>query len=134
MTVPEELTVPGCPPAISHYTDAVRFGDLLYVSGMVALSSEGEVVGEGDVTAQARHVHELLGAVFAQVRATFADVLKVTVYLTDIADRAAVNEIRKEYFGAAKLASTLVQVAALVVPELKVEVEAVVCIPTGGAL
>ncbi|MFC5949308.1 RidA family protein [Pseudonocardia lutea] len=137
MTTPtavrEELTVPGSPPAVSHYTDAVRFGDLLFVSGMVALSEQGEVVGAGDVTAQARYVHELLGAVFAHVGATFADVLKVTVYLTDIADRQAVNEVRKEFFGAAKPASTLVQVSALVVPELLVEIEAVVGIPTGSA-
>lgn len=131
MTVREELTVPGSPPALSHYTDAVRFGDLLYVSGMVALSPEGEVVGPGDVTAQATHVHELLGAVFAQVGASFADVLKVTVFLTDIGDRAAVNEVRKKYFGAARPASTLVQVSALVVPELLVEIEAVVGIPGG---
>lgn len=129
MTVREELTVPGGPPAVSHYTDAVRFGDLLFVSGMVALTPGGEVVGEGDVTAQARYVHELLAATFAQVGASFADVLKVTVYLTDVADRQAVNEIRKEFFGAAKPASTLVQVSALVMPELLVEIEAVVGIP-----
>ena len=129
MTVREELTIQGGPPAVSHYTDAVRFGDLLYVSGMVALSPDGEVVGKDDVITQARHVHELLSRTFAQVGATFADVLKVTVYLTDITDRAAVNEVRKEFFGAAKPASTLVQVAALVVPELLVEIEAVVGIP-----
>lgn len=129
MTVREELTIPGGPPAVSHYTDAVRFGDLLHVSGMVALSPDGQVVGKGDVAAQARHVHELLERTFAQVGATFDDVLKVTVYLTDIADRDAVNEVRKEFFGAAKPASTLVQVSALVLPELRVEIEAVVGIP-----
>ncbi|RTL61419.1 MAG: RidA family protein [Pseudonocardiaceae bacterium] len=130
MPVREELVVPGGAPAVSHYTDAVRFGDLLHVSGMVALSPDGEVVGQGDVTAQARYVHELLGRTFALVGASFADVLKVTVYLTDIDDRQAVNEIRKEFFGAAKPASTLVQVSALVLPELLVEIEAVVGIPS----
>ncbi|ODU04446.1 MAG: enamine deaminase RidA [Pseudonocardia sp. SCN 72-86] len=130
MPVREELVVPGGAPTVSHYTDAVRFGDLLHVSGMVALSPDGEVVGRGDVTAQARYVHELLGKTFALVGASFADVLKVTVYLTDIDDRQAVNEIRKEFFGAAKPASTLVQVSALVLPELLVEIEAVVGIPS----
>lgn len=130
MTARQELTVPGLPPALSHYTDAVRFGDLLHVSGMVSLSAEGEVVGEGDVTVQARRVHEYLGAVFAQAGASFADVLKVTVFLTDMADRHAVNEVRKEFFGSAKPASTLIEVAALAVPGLLVEVEAVVGIPT----
>ncbi|SHK43526.1 endoribonuclease L-PSP [Pseudonocardia thermophila] len=130
MTVREELVVPGGPPAVSHYTDAVRFGDLLYVSGMVALSPEGEVIGKGDVTAQARYVHELMSKTFELVGASFADVLKVTVYLTDINDRQAVNEVRKEFFGPAKPASTLVEVSALVLPELLVEVEAVVGIPS----
>lgn len=56
----------------------------------------------------------------------FAHVLKVTVFLTRIDDRAAVNEVRKRYFGDARPASTLVQVSALVLPELLVEIEAVV--------
>ncbi|GEL23681.1 translation initiation inhibitor [Pseudonocardia sulfidoxydans NBRC 16205] len=130
MPVREELVVPGGAPAVSHYTDAVRFGDLLHVSGMVALSPDGEIVGAGDVTAQARYVHELLGKTFALVGASFADVLKVTVYLTDIDDRQAVNEVRKEFFGVEKPASTLVQVSALILPELRVEIEAVVGIPS----
>jgi 2-iminobutanoate/2-iminopropanoate deaminase len=129
--VREELSVPGTPPALSHYTDAVRFGDLLFVSGMVALDENGEIVGPGDVAAQARRVHELLGAVFAHAGASFADVLKVTVFLLDAADRHAVNEVRKEFFGPARPASTLIQVGALVVPGLLVEIEAVVGIPAG---
>src|SRR4051812_6400483 len=121
-SVRKEIAVPGLPPALSHYTDAVRFGDLLFVSGMVALDEAGEVVGAGGVTAQARRVHELLGRVFAQVGASFADVLKVTVFLTDMGDRYAVNEVRKEFFGPTLPASTLIQVAALAVPGLLVEV------------
>ncbi|NMO89406.1 RidA family protein [Actinomycetospora sp. TBRC 11914] len=127
--VREELDVPGLPPAVSHYTDAVRFGDLLFVSGMVAFDEDGGVVGAGDVAAQARRVHEHLAAVFAHVGASFADVLKVTVFLRDVRDRAAVNEVRREFFGPALPASTLVEVSALVHPELLVEVEAVVGVP-----
>lgn len=130
MTARQELALRGLPAALSHYTDAVRFGDLLFVSGMVALSADGEVVGRGDVTAQARQIHEYLGAMFEQAGSSFADVLKVTVFLTDMADRQAVNEVRKEFFGSAKPASTLIEVAALAVPELLVEIEAVVGIPT----
>jgi 2-iminobutanoate/2-iminopropanoate deaminase len=74
-------------------------------------------------------VHELLGAVLQHAGASFADVLKVTVFLLDAADRHAVNEVRKEFFGATRPASTLVQVAALAVPGLLVEVEAVAGIP-----
>jgi len=86
-------------------------------------------VGPGDVTAQARKAHELLGAVLRHAGAGFADVLKVTVFLTDVNDRQAVNEIRKEFFGPALPASTLVEVSALVLPGLLVEIEAVAGIP-----
>jgi 2-iminobutanoate/2-iminopropanoate deaminase len=67
-TIREELAVPGLPAPLSHYTDAVRFGDLLFVSGCVALDADGAIVGRGDVTAQARKVHELLGALFRRWR------------------------------------------------------------------
>jgi len=96
---------------------------------MVALDENGEIVGPGDVVSQARCVHELLGKVFAHAGASFADVLKVTVFLLDAGDRHAVNEVRKEFFGPALPASTLIQVGALVVPELLVEIEAVVALP-----
>jgi len=59
----------------------------------------------------------------------FADVVKVTVYLTDIADRARINPVRQEVFGDARPASTLVEVSALAVPGAKLEIEAVALIP-----
>jgi len=61
--------------------------------------------------------------------AKFSDVLRVTVYLTDVNDRKAINPVRKEYFGDAKPASTLIEVSALAVPGMKVEVEAVFGLP-----
>ena len=61
--------------------------------------------------------------------ATFADVVKVTVYLTDIADRARINPVRQEIFGDARPASTLVEVSALAVPGAKIEIEAVALLP-----
>ena len=59
----------------------------------------------------------------------FAHVLKVTVFLTDISDRAAINVVREKFFGPARPASTLVEVSALIRPELKIEIEAVAGIP-----
>jgi 2-iminobutanoate/2-iminopropanoate deaminase len=61
--------------------------------------------------------------------ATMADVLKVTVFLTDINDRAAINPVRQEFFGDARPASTLIEVSKLALPEMKVEIEAVVGLP-----
>lgn len=125
----EEIRVPGLPEPLSHYTDAVRFGDLLFVSGVAPLDEAGAVVGEGDVVAQARQVHENLGKALAHAGASFADVLKVTVYLVDVNDRAAVNEVRREYFGDSYPASTLVGISALALPGMVVEIEVVAGIP-----
>lgn len=128
--VREEFAVDGMPAALSHYTDAVRWGDVLFVSGCVGLDAAGHVVDPGDPTAQARVAHEHLGAALRAAGTDFAHVLKVTVFLTNIDDRQAVNEIRKEFFGVSLPASTLVEVAALVLPGLVVEIEAVAGIPT----
>ena len=125
----EELTVDGLPSPISHYVHAVRFGDLLFVSGLTAHDADDRLVGEGDAAAQTRRILESLQRVLDRAGATFADVIKVTVFLTDIADRALINPVRQAFFGEARPASTLVEVAALALPGMKVEIEAVVGLP-----
>ena len=110
---------------LSHYTDAVVAGDLLFVSGIAPMNGEGRLVGGDDVVAQARHVFEVMGRVLAAAGATPADVVKVTVYLTDVEDRPLINPVRQEFFGAARPASTLVEISRLPVPGARVEVEAV---------
>jgi reactive intermediate/imine deaminase len=125
----EEIRVPGLAPPFSHYTDAVRVDDLLFVSGCIAVDAEGNLVGGDDVVAQARQVFANLGAVLAAAGATFADVAKVTVFLVDIDDRVRINPVREEYFGETRPASTLVEVGSLVLPGAKVEIELVARIP-----
>ena len=125
----EELRVPDLAEPISHYTDAVRADNLLFVSGVVPVDGEGRLVGGDDVVAQARQVLANVGAMLAAAGATYADVVKVTVYLTDIADRAAINPVRQEVFGETRPASTLVEVSALAIPGAKLEVDAVALIP-----
>ncbi len=125
----QEFKVEGLPAALSHYTDAVRFGDILFVSGLTAHNGEGKLVGGADAAAQTRQILVNLKLVLDAAGATMADVLKVTVFLTDINDRAAINPVRQEFFGAAKPASTLIEVSKLALPEMKVEIEAVVGLP-----
>ena len=125
----QELRVEGLPEPLSHYTDAVRFGDILFVSGLTAHDGEGKLVGGTDTAAQTRQILVNLKLVLDAAGATMADVLKVTVFLTDINDRAAINPVRQEFFGAAKPASTLIEVSRLALPEMKVEIEAVVGLP-----
>jgi len=121
----EELRVPGLPTPISHYTDAVRFGDLLFISGCAPLDEAGQLVGYGDVAIQTRQVLAHIGSVLRHVGTDFSNVLKVTVYLLDIDDRVAVNEVRKEFFGDSRPASTLIEVPRLAVPGMLVEIDAV---------
>jgi 2-iminobutanoate/2-iminopropanoate deaminase len=121
----EEIRVPGLAEPISHFTDAVRAGDLLFISGVVPVDGDGNLVRADDVVEQTRQVFANLAAVLAAAGATFADVVKVNVYLTDIADRPRINPVRQEIFGEVRPASTLVEVSALAVPGAKIEIEAV---------
>jgi reactive intermediate/imine deaminase len=125
----EEIRVPELGTPLSHYTDAVRVGDLLFVSGCVPTDAEGNVVGGEDVAAQARKTFENIGLILERAGATFADVAKVTVFLTDVDDRPKINPVRQEVFGDAKPASTLIEVSRLAIPGIKIEIEAVARIP-----
>jgi 2-iminobutanoate/2-iminopropanoate deaminase len=121
----DEIRVNELAEPISHYTDAVRAGDLLFVSGLVAVDGEGRLIGGEDVMAQTRQVFENLRRILDAAGCGFADVVKVTIFLTDIADRPIINPVRQEVFGEARPASTLVEVSRLVVEGAKIEVEAV---------
>jgi 2-iminobutanoate/2-iminopropanoate deaminase len=130
MSSRQEIRVESLMEPISHYTDAVRVGDLLFVSGAAPVDREGQLVGGDDVLAQTRQVLTNLGAVLEAAGAGFGDVAKVTVYLTDMADRQLVNVAREEFFGAARPASTLVEISRLAIEGMKVEIEAVAAIPS----
>ena len=129
MTQRQEFMVDGLAPPISHYCDAVRFGDLLFIAGVPPTDAKGNLVGGDDVAAQARQVFRNLKRVLDAAGASFADVLKVTVYLVDVNDRKKINPVREEYFGSARPASTLIGINELAIPGMKVEIEAVVGLP-----
>ncbi|MGO8981139.1 MAG: RidA family protein [Streptosporangiaceae bacterium] len=120
----QEIKGEGTGEAISHYTDAVRFGDLLFISGVMPVDAAGKVVG-GDAVTQVRQVFKNMAAILKAAGAGFGDVLKVTVYLTDVADRPRINPVRQEVFGKTRPASTLIGVKELALPSMKVEIDAV---------
>ncbi len=120
-----EFRVEGLAPPISHYCDAVRFGELLFIAGIPPTDREGRLVGGDDVVEQTRQVFRNMKLVLDAAGAGFADILKVTVYLLDVNDRARINPVRKEFFGEARPASTLIGVRELAIPGMKVEIEAV---------
>ena len=125
-----EYRIEGLAEPISHYTDAVRAGELLFISGLIGVDGTGALVGGDDVAAQARQVFENMRAVLDEAGCRFEDVVKVTVYLTDVDDRPKINPVRQEVFGDARPASTLVEVSRLAVPGAKVEIDAVALIPS----
>ena len=126
LRLPEQL-----PEPISHYTDGVVADGWIWISGMLALDASGALIGGDDVVAQAERVHENIGAVLTKAGASFEDVVKVTIYLRHIGDRAAVNTVRRKFFGESRPASTLVEVSAFVLPDALVEIEAVAHRPEG---
>ncbi|MHB8732581.1 MAG: RidA family protein [bacterium] len=119
----ERIRLEGVLPApVSHYCDAVRAGDILYVSGMVAMDRDGRVVGAGDAARQTEQIFEHISKVLAHAGADASRITSVLIHLTNMDDRARINPVRIRYFGEHRPASTLVQVAALIHPDLVVEV------------
>lgn len=125
----EEVPVAGIPAPISHYTPVVRAGRMVFISGMEPKDVNGATVGKGDVTAQARQVLENIKTCLTAAGATFADVCKVTVFVRNIQDRPKINEVRKQYFGASRPASTLVEISRLANDDYLVEIEAIAYLP-----
>ncbi len=112
------------PVAVGPYSQAIAVGDALYCAGQIPLDpATGELIA-GDTKAQTARVLENLGGVLRAAGMTFADVVKTTVFLTDLADFAAMNEIYARTFSAPFPARSTIQVAAL--PKgARVEIEAV---------
>lgn len=119
----------GLPP-VNGYSHAVAFsGQLVAVSGQVPLDGQGRLAGQDDARAQVRQVFDNLTAALAAAGASMEHVVKLTVYLTDLADLEAFREVRDEYISLDKPpASTLVQVSGLVNPAFRVEIDALAAI------
>jgi 2-iminobutanoate/2-iminopropanoate deaminase len=118
----ERLMVPGQMEPVSHYCHVVRAGNLIWVSGAVGIRADGSI--PADTVDQFRVALDSVDACLRAAGAGAQHVVKVNIYLTDIADRARINPLRQAYFGEHRPASTLVEISALVMPQLKVEIEA----------
>jgi len=104
---------------------AIRAGNVLYISGQIALDPGGSLVGAGDMKAQAQRVFENIEKLLTLAGARWENVAKVTAYLTDMSRYGEYNEVRRQYFREHHPASTTVAVPALAFPGLLVEVEAI---------
>ena len=124
----ESINPPGIAPPLGPYsqlTVAPPGGRLVYCSGAVAIGPDGEVVGKGDIVAQTRQSMENLRAALEAAGGTFADVVKINGYVTDFSLYPQIAPVRAEYLTEPYPASTMVEVPALIFPELMIEIEAV---------
>lgn len=110
-------------------------GALLLLSGQVAVDDDGSVVAPGDAAVQAERVFALIGEILAAHGATFADVLHIRTFLTDLADLPAYGAVRRRYFpGTPPPASTTVEVSRLFLPGVVLEVEVSAATSRSGAV
>lgn len=128
-TNPPELSTP---TGYTHVVDVPPGHRLVFIAGQVALDSTGALVGAGDFAAQTRQVFENLRRALAASGATFADVVKMTTYVTDASQTPVLREIRTGYLHmAAPPANTLVEVRRLARDEWLIEIEAIAAVPVG---
>jgi len=124
----KEVRTDRAPAAVGPYSQAVRVGDLVLCSGQIPLDPAAGTIVPGDFAAQARRVLENLSAVLAAAECSMADVVRTTIYLTDLADFAALNEIYAGWFEAPFPARSTVQVSAL--PRgARIEIDAIAYAP-----
>ena len=120
--MPHTALVPaGSAPPLAPYSPGVKSGNMIFVSGVLAMDSTGATVGVGDVKAQARQVIESIKGILAAGGATLADVTYNAIFLKDLADYAAFNQVYAEYFGSNPPARYCIR-ADLVRPEFLVEI------------
>ena len=112
------------PLAPYRISQAFRVGDLVITSGQAAIDRDGNVVGAGDFAAQAEQVFANLAEVLEAGGSSLAQVVKVTIYLTDMGRFPDVVALRERYFTPPYPADTIVEVKALALPELEIEIEA----------
>ncbi len=118
----EKILTADAPAPIGPYNQAIRAGDFLFCSGQIPLDpATGELVA-GDITAQTHQVMKNVGAVLAAASATFANVVKTTIYVRDMSDFAAVNAAYGSYFNDVAPARSTVAVAGLP-KDARVEIE-----------
>jgi 2-iminobutanoate/2-iminopropanoate deaminase len=120
----ELVTAAGAPKAIGPYSPAVKVGNMLFLSGSIPLDPETGAVVEGGIQAQATRVMENIKGLLSAAGADFTNVVRTTVYMIDLGEFAAMNEIYASYFAAPYPARSTVQVSKLP-RDVRVEIDVI---------
>lgn len=128
MTIRKITTAQVPEPPAGIFSNCLVVDRQVFLSGMTAGGPDGKAIGGNSMEAQAREVFARIRHLLEAAGATMADIVKLTVYVTDIGRRAEIGKVRAEVFPGDKPCSTLVEVKALVTPDLLIEIDAVAII------
>jgi 2-iminobutanoate/2-iminopropanoate deaminase len=121
----ERVSPAGVPSPRGPYSPAVKAGGFIYVSGQISVDPATDKAHLGDIATETRQVLKNIETNLAACGATMADVVRCTVYLTNVADFAGMNAVYAEFFGKDKPARTTIGVASLPLAGAKVEIDAI---------
>jgi 2-iminobutanoate/2-iminopropanoate deaminase len=114
------------------FAQGVQVGETLYVSGQIAQDADGQIVGVGDMNAQARQVFANIEAVLKEAGSSFRDVVKITCYVSDMRHYTAYGKVRSELFPNADISSATVISPGFVNPDALIEIETIAVVGCGG--
>jgi 2-iminobutanoate/2-iminopropanoate deaminase len=126
----EQVQISPDPYAPYLLSQAIRAGNLLYVSGQAAVGDDGQIVAPGDFDGQADRAFRNLQRVLVAGGSSLSSVVKVTIFLTSMSHFPKIVELRRKWFSAPYPADTIVEVSALYSPEAMIEIEAVAVVKT----